>query len=208
MKKTMVCSFLGVFLLVGFPNHSSAGTVNNDIHMYESLKLIFNGEEDTTGENGYFYNGEKNVPKALIYAGTTYVPLRYFTNMMGDQVGWDGDQNIIWVNGEKPEVDNSGSDEIQKIVGGINVHAAGKPLFVDSVDFFFYPGLKLYFNGTEDTSGTNGLYFNGWRDVPKHLIINGSTYVPLRYFAEHLGIPKEEIQWDPTIPAISVGAAK
>jgi peptidyl-prolyl cis-trans isomerase B (cyclophilin B) len=129
-----------------------------------------------------------------VYADTTYVPIRYFANMLGiNNVGWDGDIPLVWVNSNKPVVKKPSKKELgTHIVGTLWVDQVRGP----STSLTTFPSLKLYFNGQEDTNGSNGLFFNGSRDVPKSLVYEGSTYVPLRYFATQMGIPNEKVGYD------------
>lgn len=50
---------------------------------------------------GMYHNGTKEVPLALLYEGTNYVPLRYISEKLGKEVGWESKTKSIWV-GKKP----------------------------------------------------------------------------------------------------------
>jgi hypothetical protein len=183
---------------------SSASRYNGDVYYYPNLKIYYNGVEDVTGEQGEFFNGDKYVPITLHYKGTAYVPIRYFSNMIGiEDIGWDGESQLLWVNSSKPEgVSQSGE------AGGFTaietyMTAKGSKHY-EIVTLRFYPNLMLFFNGTEDHSGQDGLIHNGLDNVPKTLMVEGTTYVPLRYFATQFGIPNDNIVWDPTTPKISI----
>ncbi|WP_010243744.1 NPCBM/NEW2 domain-containing protein [Acetivibrio cellulolyticus] len=60
------------------------------------VKLIFNGEEKKgSDKENMYWNGKYYVPTALIYNGTTYVPLRFFSESIGQPV--DYKNNTIYV---------------------------------------------------------------------------------------------------------------
>ncbi|HZG57247.1 DUF3221 domain-containing protein [Paenibacillus sp.] len=60
-----------------------------------SVRLFVNGTEDRSGENGLIHNGLVEVPKAIFYEGTAYVPLRYFATRFGVP-----NENISWNHGK------------------------------------------------------------------------------------------------------------
>ncbi|MCZ8513010.1 peptidylprolyl isomerase [Paenibacillus filicis] len=55
---------------------------------FKSLKYMFDGvEKKPTADQG----------QGFIYNGTTYVPLRFVSEALGKEVGYDGDTGTIWV---------------------------------------------------------------------------------------------------------------
>jgi len=202
MKKKIMITFLASLTALSFIS-MAYGKENNDIYIYNNLKVFFKGVEDHSGKNGTYQNGKDYIPKTLIYANTTYVPLRYFSNMLGiKEVGWDQKSLSIWVNSEKPVADTL--DHSIKVESFESYVHTGNS--ADVLNITFYPKLRLYFDGKEDTNGKEGKISNGTKEVPKTLIYKETTYVPLKYFANQLGIPLEEIGWDPTVPKVWVGS--
>lgn len=61
--------------------------------------------------------------------------------------------------------------------------------------------VKLMINGSDKTPA-NGTYWNGNTDVPFAFQYEGTTYLPVRYISESLGIP---IDWDGSTRTIFVG---
>lgn len=103
----------GIALTVGAATGGLAGGVFQEITVgIRPFQYYFNG---TLAENtgGMYFNGVKNVPLGFIYEGTTYVPLRFVGENLGQEVGYDGENNIIWV-GNKPELNQSGSTPAQE----------------------------------------------------------------------------------------------
>jgi len=62
--------------------------------------------------------------------------------------------------------------------------------------------LQYYFHGTAAETN-NGMYFNGVKNVPLGFIYEGTTYVPLRFVAENLGL---EVGYDGQKNIIWVGS--
>lgn len=65
-----------------------------------TMPVNFYFESIKTTDNTY-NNGQKDVPLALFYEGTTYLPLRYIGEKLGKEVGWDQTSKSVWV-GKKP----------------------------------------------------------------------------------------------------------
>lgn len=79
-----------------------AGNSEFVLSLFEA-KLIFNGQEKQGSEKPYMYsNGKDYVPTSLIYNGTTYVPLRFFAESMGQPVDYKNETQTIYV-GKVPE---------------------------------------------------------------------------------------------------------
>src|SRR5690554_5891156 len=152
--KRIIFAIVLTWLILGSNDPSSAATANHDIHVSTKLQIYFHGIEDTSGKDGMYFNGTSYIPKTIIYADTTFVPIRYFANMLDiHQVGWDGDIPLVWVNSTKPVI-----DEAQTKEQGITIESN---MWTDQTrsqrtQFTIFPNLKLYFNGIEDTNGNDG----------------------------------------------------
>ncbi|HWI62858.1 MAG TPA: stalk domain-containing protein, partial [Symbiobacteriaceae bacterium] len=60
------------------------------------LKFFVDGA-DRTPSGGTYHNGSKNVPVGFVYEGTTYVPLRFVSQLLGKEVAWRSQDTSIWI---------------------------------------------------------------------------------------------------------------
>jgi len=90
-------------------------------------------------------NGNRVEP--MIYDGTTYLPVRAISNMLGEDVTWDGDTRSIYI-GEKPSKGTVG-------VPGTDIPRFKGNLYVEPREYYTILG--------EDYIGTNAIKasFNG-----------------------------------------------
>lgn len=114
MRKPMIWMLTGMVLgsLITTPVIAGAEILNVAV---SQVKLMINGI-DKTPANGGYWNGSAQVPIALEYQGTTYVPIRYVSEALGVPVDWEGGSRTIFV-GSKPS-DHS----VQKVSMGRPVH--------------------------------------------------------------------------------------
>ncbi|HJV46341.1 MAG TPA: CAP-associated domain-containing protein [Bacillota bacterium] len=194
MKKGiwLTCMLSLVFLFGGVGAAESV-TQNIQVSM-EPVHFYFNGEvEQSDSIPGYFYNGVASIPKAIIYQGTTYVPLRYFSEHLNQEVGWDSMTDSIWI-GHKPSSFSRTKD--QPIMN--TAPSSGNSMIQVTISPYTF-----YFNGVpEAPSSDSGYFYNGFTQVPKGFSYEWSTYVPLRYLSEQLN---EEVGWDQASRSIWVG---
>lgn len=87
-------------LLLGFLiSNGIAYAANNGylLSLFE-VKIFVNGQEKKASDRQYqYYNGKEYVPAALSYNGTTYVPLRFFSEILGQQVKYDSRDKAIHI---------------------------------------------------------------------------------------------------------------
>ncbi|MDP5277105.1 hypothetical protein [Chengkuizengella axinellae] len=85
---------------------------------------------------------------------------------------------------------------------------AGAAYMKKQIEVTIYPDLELYFNEEKYEAENNdnpGEFFNGLTYVPLTMIYEGTTYVPLRFFSNQMGVPEDEVTWIPEVPQIWVG---
>lgn len=97
MRKSKALIFLtgvlaGVVLVtaVGFTNLGSITAT------FAQVRYLISGKEVRPSDKAYYYfNGKTYVPAGLIYAGTTYLPLRFVAESLGLKVDWNQDTQTI-----------------------------------------------------------------------------------------------------------------
>lgn len=98
LKPLIVGLILGALLSNGLVY---AGNNEYILSLFEA-KIIVNGEEKQGSEKAYqYYNGKTFVPTSLNYDGTTYVPLRFFSEILGQTVKYDSKEKAIYVGEDK-----------------------------------------------------------------------------------------------------------
>ncbi|GFZ79575.1 hypothetical protein GCM10008018_26370 [Paenibacillus marchantiophytorum] len=99
MKSSLKGFMLGVVttcLMLGATVAYAAGGTQIEVY-FEKLKYVFEGaEKQPTAEQG----------QGFIYKGTTYVPLRFVSESLGKEVGWNATSKTIWI-GKQPENTNT-----------------------------------------------------------------------------------------------------
>ncbi|HYF75567.1 MAG TPA: stalk domain-containing protein [Symbiobacteriaceae bacterium] len=65
------------------------------------LKFFVDGA-DRTPSGGVYHNGSTTVPVGFVYEETTYVPLRFVSELVGREVGWREQDNSIWIGSQWP----------------------------------------------------------------------------------------------------------
>lgn len=100
-KLTMI---LVALLGIGVLAHLLAGGFYTvlPVKLYPAT-LYINGQKVEEGERkGYFDNGKEQVPAAIEYQGTMYVPLHLVGKHINQPVGWDPSSFTAWL-GESPD---------------------------------------------------------------------------------------------------------
>lgn len=121
-------------------------------------------------------NNEKVSTDNLLYEGTTYVPLRAISEMLGKEVGWDGSTNTASINDPVTKL------ELEKKVKSEELRQQRKKTIMVT-----YNSVNIAVNG-EIVSSDNILY-------------QGTTYVPLRAISEMLD---KEVGWNASTNTASI----
>lgn len=111
-KKILIS--LSLILLLLFASVGADTIIKNLQVTTMPVNFYFDGKQAIEQNPGTYYNGKANVPLALFYEGTTYVPIRYAGEKLGKEVGWDQNSRSVWV-GTKPtsfstSITNTSSD--------------------------------------------------------------------------------------------------
>lgn len=125
MFKERVKGFIaGVCVTALLAGAATAFAQTIDVAM-NGIRVYWDGVEKTLLDA----NGDKVEP--MIYEGTTYVPLRAMSNLMGKEVSWDQQTLSVYV-GERPvaettPIDQFPQDKIQK--NGVSVRTGDNATF-------------------------------------------------------------------------------
>lgn len=84
---------LGLMAGAGVTALAASGMVSITVNQLP-VKFFYNGQDETP-PNGIFDNQGSKVPDAFIYDGTTYVPVRLVSNLLGVPVQWVGAQHAV-----------------------------------------------------------------------------------------------------------------
>jgi hypothetical protein len=95
MKKFVSGVIVGA--IIATTGAASAGAIDVS---FAPIKFFVNGVDKTPANNQFDNNGVK-VPSQFIYNGTTYVPLRMVSNLLGVGIQYDGANQAIRL-GEEP----------------------------------------------------------------------------------------------------------
>lgn len=112
-KKINIKSFiLGVCVALTLTSIISVSAQNIDVIM-NGIKIYWDGVEKTLTDA----NGNKVEP--MIYQGTTYVPLRAMSNLMGKEVDWNQSEMAVYV-GTKPTMRTIPLADMEDNINGID----------------------------------------------------------------------------------------
>jgi len=91
-KKHLLFSFLGGAVFFSGITYAADMQVTPNT---EPLNFYMNGEARQTSAT--FDNQGTMVPQSFVYSGTTYVPIRHMSELMGHSIYWDGPTSTISV---------------------------------------------------------------------------------------------------------------
>ena len=136
--------YITVGLIIGILLSASFVTAENGYNLSSfPVKLIFNGTEKQVSDKPYqYFNGQTYVPTSLIYEGTTYVPLRFFSESTGQPVKYVSEDKAIYV-GDVP------ADKVQR--GYLSDIL--KPYFIEKNYKIFETNSKMTMGGKEYSKG-------------------------------------------------------
>lgn len=137
----------------------------------------------------YFFDGvEKKAPaeqQGFIYQGTTYVPLRFVSESLGKEVGYDGATTSIYV-GKQPEGQKKFLDDTQPLSGSMGY-------FKQSSNFKTNSGKSF----------THALYYDSYYPKASNIIpltqeylLNGNYNKFEAFLAPHEGWSQQSISDD------------
>lgn len=140
--------------------------------VYETARLRPDFTIVIDGEEKNFKRSDGSAAFALVYEGSTYLPLRAIGEAIGRNVNWDEDTKTITLEGER-ETKNSSNKAVEGKAKDVSVQVRK--------DF------TIVIDGKEQAFKTA----SGKEIYP--LLYDGSTYLPLRAIGQ---IMDKDVEWD------------
>ncbi|MDE7170271.1 MAG: lasso peptide biosynthesis protein [Oscillospiraceae bacterium] len=146
-----------------------------------NLTVRFNGEAKLLGN----VNGSQVYP--ITYGGTTYVPVRAISNLLGLDVTWIQEGRIVKL---------SDSNDTKPItVKPDSPKKSGLETIQPTID----PGIRVIYNGKDQEMKT----VKGETVYP--MLIGGTTYLPIRAVGDMLGL---EVGWEQATQTVTLDFPK
>lgn len=169
---------LAIVLVISLITGASAAESQEEIEAYLSydITVTYNGEAQTMTD------AAGNTVYPVSYNGTTYLPIRAVSNMLGVAVDWDGaTQTVI--------LSDSADGRTVAENGGAASTASGQ----EEIKAYLAPGITVKYNGEGQTmtdAAGNTVY---------PVSYNGTTYLPVRAVSNMLGVT---VDWDETTQTV------
>ncbi|NQX59462.1 copper amine oxidase N-terminal domain-containing protein [Paenibacillus qinlingensis] len=170
-----VITGLSLAVLIGISAQASAAQAPVDVDVYQvPMHFTFDGKEYAPPEG----------QQGFIYEGTTYVPIRFISYSLDKAVNWD--PNTYTVTIAEPKA----TDKIN-----ISEYKLNTQVFSKSTEKF--DKSKLAPSNLKVYKEKINYVFDGVKKSPADelpgYIVNGSLFVPIRFFSESVG---KTINWD------------
>ena len=138
------------------------------------------------GETQTLRDASGNTVYPISYDGTTYVPVRAVSNMLGIAVNWDQAAQTVTLGGAAEVRD--GSDD----------SGAAAPSGQEAITAYINPGITVRYGGEAQE----------WKDAAGNTVYpisyEGNTYLPIRAVGDMLGC---KVEWDGTTQTVWLGKA-
>lgn len=185
-KQFKVTTALSMALLMGLSTQAFAAQSPIDVSVYQvPMHFTFDGKEYAPPEG----------QKGFIYEGSTYVPIRFISYALDKAVKWDADTYTVTI-AEPKEADKININEY-KMNTQVNTklnEKFDKANLVSSKLNVYKEKIAYVFDGVSKSPS---------EDLPGY-IVDGSLYVPMRFFSESIG---KTINWDPKTFTVSAVTA-
>ncbi|WP_248924427.1 superoxide dismutase family protein [Paenibacillus hamazuiensis] len=200
MKTTFTMKHItGAFLCGAIFFAGVAGAAGPTQMSFDKVSMFVNGTDRTSSDGQYDNQGTK-VPESLIYEGTTYVPIRKISELLGVSVYWEGTRKAVSI-GNPYVVITDGSG---KAIGHAELTPTDK-------------GVKIHLEASGLTPGKHGFHIhqnpitnNDFNTAGGHFNPNGKKHGHDSPDGMHLGdMPNLEVGADGTAKAdiIAEGAS-
>lgn len=186
-KQFKVITGLSLALIMGVSAQAGAVQSPTDVNVYQvPMHFTFDGKEFAPPEG----------QQGFIYEGTTYVPIRFISYALEKAVNWD--PNTYTVTIEEPKA----TEKININEYKLNTQVYGKTEGKLDKSKVAPTNLKVY---KEKVS----YVFDGVAKSPSDqlpgYIVDGSLFVPIRFFSESVG---KTINWDPETYTVSANTTE
>ena len=172
---------------------SGSTTVNVTITVNPApVNYYVNGALATPAGGQFDNQGVVKVSDSLVYNKTTYVPIRFAAELLGQPVAWNASQHGVdlTVNSSLAPAPSS-TTRLR-----VPVRATTERITVNEAPVQFYVGAS-------DRTPAGGKFNNQGVVVPDGFIYNQTTYIPIRLAADMLG---QTIQWDSKHYSVDIGS--
>ncbi|NOU89009.1 hypothetical protein GC102_25145 [Paenibacillus sp. LMG 31460] len=185
-KRFKVSAALSIALVMGMSTQAFAAQAPLDVNVYQiPMHFTFDGKEYAPPEG----------QQGFIFEGSTYVPIRFISYSLDKAVEWNADTYTVTI-AEPKETDkiNISEYKLNAQVHSKSNEKIDKSKLTPSKLNAYKEKISYVFDGVAKSTSV---------DLPGY-IVDGSLYVPIRFFSESVG---KTINWDPetyTVSAVTV----
>jgi hypothetical protein len=101
MKKRLQGFIFGLFVSSIILLNISLFADSIDV-VLNSINISINGEKVVANSENYTLDNGENVPNSLLYKGTTYLPIRKISDLLGVGISWDGETRTVLIDTPEP----------------------------------------------------------------------------------------------------------
>jgi hypothetical protein len=181
-KRIKAAAGLSLALFMGMSTQAFAAQAPVDVNVYQiPMHFTFDGKEYAPPEG----------QQGFIYEGSTYVPIRFISYSLDKAVKWDADTYTVTI------ADPKETDKIN--IGEYKLNAQVQSKGNEKFDKSKLTPSKLNAYKEKISYVFDGKAKNPSEELPGY-IVDGSLYVPIRFFSESVG---KTINWDPETYTVS-----
>jgi len=182
-----------VFAVSDAAADATATSISQKVSVYLKPDITIKVGEHT--KSFYDANGEPVFP--VIYQGSTYLPVRAISGLMGENIEWDAQSKTVFIGKTLGNPAKRAIIESSSVRDG-NVLVENRP-FVAIVEAYIKPDIVIMYDFmVQRFSDVNG------EDVFP-LNYQGSVYLPIRSISRLMG---ESIDWDAGLKLITISDSK
>jgi hypothetical protein len=181
LRKKRIFLLLIILILLFGPASSAYASPQTIKVNYAPLHFVYDGKEYAPPED----------QRPFLYKGSTFIPIRFMTNMFEKAIQWDGDTYTVTV-GEP-------NQEELILIGEYNMNTLVRNSDIQKIDTSKLKSSSVQVSFKKVTYVFASIIKEPPIDLPG-MILNSRIYVPMRFFSESLDI---EIGWDPETYTIS-----